>query len=324
MWKHINNKFIRSLIAIFVSYLGIIILISQNPSSDADKVDEKLIAASNEDRLEVLLQLTSVNALEGTAQVRVLPWPNTEKIGYKFKSGWLPKEDVLLHVDSVIGASNGESNLYEFKRDVPVGGFDLQIDEQPGAGRRAQISWYPLDTYNFEVPVSASYTDKDGQVIDLSILPLNYTKNVDTFDIRMAHGYWSDPDKKVALDDQKSIDMAVEEFNQGLSSSVFTADRSNSTKLLVVIILLLMITALVSVSIMAYMVVGGQRPPTLSSLVWSAALTYSLISLRGLMPGNPPIGIFIDKVVYFPSLVVTLVCSLWILVTWVQRDDYTS
>ena len=324
MWQYINNKFIRSILAISIAYVAVIILISQNPSSDADTIDDKLIAASSEDRLEILLQLTSVNALEGTAQVRVLPWPNSEKVGYKFKSGWLPKEDVLLHVDSVIGASNGGSNLYEFKRDVPVGGFELQIDEQPGASNRAQISWYPLDVYNFEVPVSASYTDKDGQIIDLSILPLNYTKNVDTFDIRMAHGYWSDPDKKVELGSQKSIDMAIEEFNQGLSSSVFTADRSNSTKLLVVIILLLMITALVSVSIMAYMVVGGKRPPTLSSLVWSAALTYSLISLRGLMPGNPPIGIFVDKVVYFPSLVVTLVCSLWILVTWVQRDDYSS
>jgi hypothetical protein len=140
----------------------------------------------------------------------------------------------------------------------------------------------------------------------------------------MAHGYWSDPDKLVTLNDKDSIDNAIDEFNQGLSSSVFTADRSNSTKLLVVIILLLMITALVSVTIMAYMVANGRRPPTLSSLIWSAALTYSLISLRGLMPGSPPIGIFIDKVVYFPSLVVTLTCSLWILVIWTKRDDFES
>ena len=130
MRKYLNNRFIQSMLAITIAYLGIIVLISQNPSSDADNIDDKLIAASTDDRLEILLQLTSVNALEGTAQVRVLPWPNSEAIGYKFKSGWLPKEDVLLHVDSVVGASNGGSNLYEFKRDVPVGGFDLQVDEQ--------------------------------------------------------------------------------------------------------------------------------------------------------------------------------------------------
>jgi hypothetical protein len=85
-----------------------------------------------------------------------------------------------------------------------------------------------------------------------------------------------------------------------------------------------MITAMVSVTIMTYMVVTGSRPPTLSSLTWAAALTYSLISLRGLMPGGPPIGIFVDKIIYFPSLIVTLVCSLWVLVTWVRREDFQA
>ena len=322
--KYLRNRFVQSFMAIFVFYIAIIVVISQNPGGDANAIDDALIAKSSDDRLEVLMQITGVDPLKGTAEARVLPWPNSEAIGYKFKSGWLPKKDVLLHVDSVIGASNGGSNLYEFKKDVPVGGFDLQIDEQPGEGNRSQISWYPLDVYAFEVPVSASYTDENGDTQDLAILPLDYTKNIDTFDIRMAHGYWSDPYKLVTLGDKKSIDSAIDEFNQGLSSSVFTADRSNSTKLLVVIILLLMITALISVSIMAYMVANGRRPPTLSSLIWSAALTYSLISLRGLMPGAPPIGIFIDKVVYFPSLVVTLTCSLWILVIWTKRDDFES
>ena len=278
--KYLRNRFVQSFIAIFVFYIAIIVLISQNPRGDAYAIDDALIEKSSEDRLEVLMQITGVDPLKGTAEARILPWPNSEAVGYRFKSGWLPKKDVLLHVDSVIGASNGGSNLYEFKKDVPVGGFDLQIDQQPGESNRSQVAWYPLDVYAFEVPVSASYTD--------------------------------------------SIDNAIDEFNQGLSSSVFTADRSNSTKLLVVIILLLMITALVSVTIMAYMVANGRRPPTLSSLIWSAALTYSLISLRGLMPGSPPIGIFIDKVVYFPSLVVTLTCSLWILVIWTKRDDFES
>jgi hypothetical protein len=322
--KYLRNRFVQSFIAIFVFYIAIIVLISQNPSGDAYAIDDALIEKSSEDRLEVLMQITGVDPLKGTAEARVLPWPNSEAVGYRFKSGWLPKKDVLLHVDSVIGASNGGSNLYEFKRDVPVGGFDLQIDQQPGESNRSQVAWYPLDLYAFEIPVSASYTDDNGDIQDLAILPLDYTKNIDTFDVRMAHGYWSDPDKLVILGDIDSIENAIDEFNQGLSSSVFTADRSNSTKLLVVIILLLMITALVSVTIMAYMVANGRRPPTLSSLIWSAALTYSLISLRGLMPGAPPIGIFIDKVVYFPSLVVTLTCSLWILVIWTKRDDFES
>jgi len=299
-------------------------MISQSPADDATAIDEKLISMSSDNRLELLVQITGVNPLEGTANARVLPWPNSDDVGYRLKSGWVPSQDIDLVVDSVIGASNGGSNTYSFKKDLPTGGFDVQIDEQPGAGARSDVGWYPLDRYDFEIPISAIGTLEKGDQATLNILPLDYTKKIDTFDIHMIHGLWNDAFTTVKMDDPKSFDTAVEEFNNGQSSSVFEAVRSNSTKLLVIIILLLMITAMVSVTIMTYMVVTGSRPPTLSSLTWTAALTYSLISLRGLMPGGPPIGIFVDKIIYFPALIVTLTCSLWVLVTWVRREDFQS
>jgi hypothetical protein len=209
--------------------------------------------------------------------------------------------------------------VYYFGKDTPTGGFNVQIDEQPGAGARSKVDWYPMDLYNFEIPVSVI-----GEDSSLNILPQDYTKNIDTFDIKMTHGLWSDPDTIVTMGDQASFDAAVDEFTNGQSSTVFTATRSNSTKLLVSIILLLMVTAMASVAILTHMVVNGKRPPSLSSLTWTAALTYSLISLRGLMPGDPPIGIFVDKLFYFPSLILTLVCSLWVLMTWVRRDDFQA
>lgn len=320
----IRTRFVQTFVAIAVVYLGIVVLISQNTTGDAAAIDTKLVKMSADNRLELLVQITSVNPLEGTARARVLPWPNSEDIGYKLKSGWVPTQDVELIVDSVIGASNGGSNTYQFKKDVPTGGFDIQIDEQPGSGPKSNISWYPLDEYNFEVPMSALGTEKNGEQVTLNILPLDYTKNVDTFDVRMVRGLWNDANKTVTISDKESFNLAIDEFNNGESSSIFQTHRSNSTKLLVIIILLLMITAMLCVSIMTFMVVTEQRPPTLSSLTWAAALTYSLISLRGLMPGSPPIGIFVDKIFYFPSLIVTLVCSLWILVTWVRREDFQS
>ena len=320
----LRSRFAQSFIAIFVVYIGIVFLISQTTEGDAPAIDKKLIALSSDNRLEVLLQITSVNPLEGTANARVLPWPHSEDVGYQFKSGWVPNEDITLHVDSVIGASQGESNEYKFKKNIPAGGFDVQIDEQPGAGSRSSINWYPLDLYSFEVPISAYATDSKGITSSVNLLPLDYTKNVDTFNIKMTHALWSEVDAAVALSDEKSFTKAVDEFNQGYSSSVFTATRSQSTKLLVVIILLLMITAMTSVTIMTNMVTKGSRPPTLGSLTWAAALTYSLISLRGLMPGSPPIGIFVDRVIYFPSLIVTLVCSLWILIHWSRREDFQA
>ena len=322
--KVFRTRFFQTFIVIAIAYLGIVVMISQSPADDATAIDDKLTSMSSDNRLELLVQITGVNPLEGTANARVLPWPNSDDIGYRLKSGWVPSQDIDLVVDSVIGASNGGSNTYSFEKDVPTGGFDVQIDEQPGAPAQSDVGWYPLDKYNFEIPMSAIGTLDTGDQATLNVLPLNYTKKIDTFDINMVHGLWSDAFTTVKMDDPKSFDLAIDEFNNGQSSSVFQAVRSNSTKLLVSIILLLMITAMVSVTIMTYMVVTGSRPPTLSSLTWAAALTYSLISLRGLMPGGPPIGIFVDKIFYFPALIVTLVCSLWVLVTWVRREDFQS
>ena len=305
--------------ALGIAYLAIVFFISQSPAGDSKAISEKLIEMSPDNRLDLLIQITGVNPLEGTAQARVLPWPQSDDIGYQFKSGWIPSQNISIHVDSVIGASNGGTSVYDFEKEVPTGGFNVQIDEQPGAGTRSKVSWYPLDLYNFEVPISVV-----GEESSLNILPQDYTKNIDTFDIKMTHGLWSDPDKTVTMADEKSFDLAVDEFTNGQSSTVFTATRSNSTKLLVAIILLLMVTAMTSVAILTHMVVDGKRPPSLSSLTWTAALTYSLISLRGLMPGDPPIGIFVDKIFYFPSLILTLICSLWVLVTWVRRDDFQA
>ena len=314
-----RNRFFQSIIALAIAYLAIVFFISQSPAGDSKAISEKLIEMSPDNRLDLLIQITGVNPLEGTAQARVLPWPQSDDIGYQFKSGWIPSQNISIHVDSVIGASNGGTSVYDFEKEVPTGGFNVQIDEQPGAGTRSKVSWYPLDLYNFEVPISVV-----GEESSLNILPQDYTKNIDTFDIKMTHGLWSDPDKTVTMADEKSFDLAVDEFTNGQSSTVFTATRSNSTKLLVAIILLLMVTAMTSVAILTHMVVDGKRPPSLSSLTWTAALTYSLISLRGLMPGDPPIGIFVDKIFYFPSLILTLICSLWVLVTWVRRDDFQA
>ncbi len=314
-----RNRFFQSIMALAIAYLAIVFFISQSPAGDSKAISEKLIEMSPDNRLDLLIQITGVNPLEGTAQARVLPWPQSDDIGYQFKSGWIPSQNISIHVDSVIGASNGGTSVYDFEKEVPTGGFNVQIDEQQGAGTRSKVSWYPLDLYNFEVPISVV-----GEESSLNILPQDYTKNIDTFDIKMTHGLWSDPDKTVTMADEKSFDLAVDEFTNGQSSTVFTATRSNSTKLLVAIILLLMVTAMTSVAILTHMVVDGKRPPSLSSLTWTAALTYSLISLRGLMPGDPPIGIFVDKIFYFPSLILTLICSLWVLVTWVRRDDFQA
>ena len=208
-----KSKFVQTFLVISIAYLGIVFLISQNPAGDREAIDKKLVSMSSDNRLELLVQITGVNPLEGTANARVLPWPNTPDVGYRLKSGWVPGQSVDIVVDSVIGASNGGSNIYSFEQGQPTGGFDVQIDEQPGAGRQSNISWYPLDKYNFEIPISAVSTLKNGDQVTLNVLPLDYTKNIDTFDIKMTHGLWNDSLRTVSLDDEECFQLTIDEFN---------------------------------------------------------------------------------------------------------------
>jgi hypothetical protein len=312
-----------SFLAIILVYTFVIVSISIRSENTNNLVDDQISKKIDPKHVDIFVQITEIDPLKGEAKARILPWPNDEYFGFRYRSGWMPKKDISIHVDSVLGGSPNNDNLYIFKKDIPNGGFDVSVDQAPGS-TVSNVSGYPFDRYRFEVPISATYFNESGDEVDLNIFPQDYTKEIDTFKIRMQHVLWSDSDKIVNNEDKKSLELALEEFSQGLSSSLFTAERSDSTKLLTFIILILMLTALTSVTTMAFMVSAGRRPPTLSALIWSAALTFSLISLRDLFPGKPPIGIFIDKLIYFPSLLITLVCSLWILIIWTRREDYVN
>jgi hypothetical protein len=312
-----------SFLTIILSYTFLIIGISIKSDDGSNEVADEISKQVDPKHMGIFVQITEILPLKGEATARILPWPNDEYFGFRYRSGWMPKKDISIHVDSVLGSSPTDDNLYKFEKDIPVGGFDVALDQAPGSAT-SKISGYPFDTYKFEVPISATYVNESDDIKDLNIFPQDYTKEIDTFKVKMDHVLWTDSEKIIKAGDKQALNLLIDEFKQGISSSVFTAQRNDSTKLLTFIILILMLTALSSVTTMAFMVSAGRRPPTLSALIWSAALTFSLISLRDLFPGNPPIGILIDKIIYFPALLITLVCSLWILLIWTRREDYVN
>jgi len=312
-----------SFLTIILAYTFLIIGISIKSDDGSNEVADEISKQVDPKHMGIFVQITEILPLKGEATARILPWPNDEYFGFRYRSGWMPKKDISIHVDSVLGSSPTDDNLYKFEKDIPVGGFDVALDQAPGSAT-SKISGYPFDTYKFEVPISATYVNESDDIKDLNIFPQDYTKEIDTFKVKMDHVLWTDSEKIIKAGDKQALNLLIDEFKQGISSSVFTAQRNDSTKLLTFIILILMLTALTSVTTMAFMVSAGRRPPTLSALIWSAALTFSLISLRDLFPGNPPIGILIDKIIYFPALLITLVCSLWILLIWTRREDYVN
>jgi hypothetical protein len=319
--NHNGKKLVASFLVLLLVYSVLIITISQHSTTKSTAIDNKLSAMLTQKRYDVYEQLMDVNTLKGEATVRVEPWPQDPYFGDSFRSGWSPAKDVSFTIDSIIGNSPTNDNVHLFKKDIPVGAFDVTVDQLEDA--HSNVSYYPYDSYEFAVPISASFTDEKGQQQDLPILPQNYTKKIDTFDVKMNRTLYSDVTRTIKATSGSTINAAVGEYSTGNASNTFIVRRSNSTKLLTFIILLLMITAITSLGVMAYLVGSGHRPPTLSALTWSA-LTFSLIGLRGLFPGSPPIGVMIDRIIYFPALLMTLVCSLFILLQWAGRDDFVN
>lgn len=319
--NHGGVRILLSFLVILFIYTATMVTISSRGSEKTYELDEVISKKLNPENLGIFVQLTQVDPLKGEATARILPWPNDEAVGYTFRSGWLPNRKISIHVDSVVGNSKNGDNLNVYEVGVPTGGFDVSLDESPESADRP-LNLYPFDRYIYEVPISASY-EEDGEQYDLAIFPQDYTKQIDTYDVKMDHVLWTDS-YRVIGSDAKDIKAITKELEQGLSSSIFTVQRSDSTKVLSFIIMILMLSGLISVGTMTFMVAMRKRPPTLSSLTWSAALTFSVISLRGIYPGSPPVGILIDKIIYFPALLMTLVCSLWVLIMWSQREDYLN
>ena len=54
--------------ALAIVYLAIVFFISQSPAGDSKAIADKLIEMSPDNRLDLLIQITGVNPLEGTAQ----------------------------------------------------------------------------------------------------------------------------------------------------------------------------------------------------------------------------------------------------------------
>lgn len=319
--NHGGLRILVSFLVIIAIYITTMVTISSSGSEKTYQLDEVISENLSSEHLGIFVQLTEIDPLRGEAKARILPWPGDESVGFTFRSGWLPNRKISVHVDSVVGNSRNGDNLNVYEVGVPTGGFDVSLDESPESSDRP-INLYPFDRYIYEVPISASY-EEDGETYDLAIFPQDYTKQIDTYDVRMDHVLWTDS-YRVITESKGDIKTITKELERGLSSSIFTVQRSDSTKVLAFIIMILMLSALVSVGTMTYMVAMHKRPPTLSSLTWSAALTFSLISLRSIYPGDPPIGILMDKVIYFPALLMTLVCSLWVLIMWSRREDYLN
>ena len=143
---------------------------------------------------------------------------------------------------------------------------------------------------------------------------------LDTYDVAFTARVSTNPANRqgLAVPTQASVFFQVPgwsfdnaQFRQVSGSEVAAAGvigRAGSTKMVAVLMLVLMVAlALIAVLVVQSSATGRMRLE-LSVASWITAMLFALLPIRGFLPGDPPVGSWIDILVFFWVEVTIMVC----------------
>jgi hypothetical protein len=336
-----------------VSLIMVVYILLVNPL--ASSIDQQALLRSEEisrlaeaqDSLQIGVQVTSIDPVTKKAELLLTPIP-TGNVGYAVQNGWGPSDDMYVSIGSSKRASElQQSNSFFFNTELQsnIAVTAAASDRNPLTkcvkwnvvirtqqkyceewdSSQASLKNYPFDKYSFSLPIFNVEQRTSGADTESTADDVYKKVPITIYDNTSPINTWKIVVHPIAIDSgvtfQDTFGIA-DEFLTGNGQALVVAQRDQYTILLVLIVCLLMIASMISVISMGISVSLGFRPPTVAALVWAAALTFSLIQLRNLMPDSPPIGTTLDVVFYFPALLITIGGSVWILYYWIRRPDY--
>lgn len=285
---------------------------------EVDTEDEQFIEDFNKngDLIQLWFQVLSFNPETSKAEIIVYPWP-TENNGM-FSSSILAKEKFSLFIDEL-----GGSGQYEFDKNQLIGAINSKFDVLSSVNTsRPKDSFYPLDKYVLDTYASVQIPNSD-----------NSTKETPTFDFFYTDvtisGFQTTFTRIAAFNERDLQDKEIfskskiaQQRKQGQISFLVYFERTSAVKLTVAILGTFIFFSAVVIAWISLRVFNRQRPPTMQALVWSAATTLGIVQLRQLYPNNPRLGIILDFIIFFPSLIASLFSTILFTIMWVTRDDY--
>jgi len=187
---------------------------------------------------------------------------------------------------------------------------------------------YPFDTYLSRVYVQAVTIESNGSALALPLLTellvpegfvgwqiqLRYSPATGTAEIN------EDFIKQDSLGlDSGGISRVPSEMSDGQNWAYMKMERAFSTKIISVLVLMLMII-LAGLSVVAsHDVQVGKRENTFGMAGWLTGLLFAMPALRALIPGAPPLGSWIDILVFFWVEIATMVSLATFVLFWVRQ-----
>lgn len=113
-------------------------------------------------------------------------------------------------------------------------------------------------------------------------------------------------------------------FPDGIAGMDFKISRSSGQLTQLVLLLMIIVIGVAASVVTTIAVMKRRRPPSLSALAWLATYLFALIQVRAEFPGEPPIGLAIDRFLTFPAIAVVMGLIVVNAFMWFRRDDWDS
>lgn len=290
----------RRWLIIFGILLALVYLTSIGLYAEAGRARTSESVPVVEDGVNFVLDLVSVDTARQQIVIRTIIVP---KGSFEGPNSTFAK---TLRITARLQA--GQATVREIPAGTVIGGateYSFFVDGNP--------STYPFDTYTFAVPDDAAADPYDSPLLPA---PLFTVEEVG-------------PDGKVL---PTSIPLGVGspnplsgwtedwDFSSGDNTLMLylTIKRAGGVLAFVLVVLTLMLIVGVLASLVARAVSSRRKPIEATMAGWFAALLFALVPLRTNLPGSPPIGAWIDVVVFFWVEIALLVAMSVFIGSWLR------
>ena len=306
---------ISSLLLVAYGFMGVVLQSGSTSVKDSELLDlgkctaadlkglpEELI--STEDGcLSALTAFVSVDEIDPNARnidVYLRLYPEGDLGTTLPNGGYFNSSITVRHTGSGTSEWNIPSNEW-------VGGHKFSV---PMSNAKA-LNDYPFDTYKGDVTMYAGQ-DVSGEWLPLSLAASKHF--VQGYDLKL---------NRVVLDTDIKGEKRTVNPDGEVKFSYEVARSNNQIFQAGLLLFIILIGAISSVATTAA-ILSRRRPPSISTLAWLATYLFALIQVRAEFPGNPPLGVNIDRFFTFPVMAIIMALIVANAISWLRRDDWDS
>jgi len=265
------------------SLVGCVVGLRNFQAEDARKPQRlAATAADAADRLDVDATVVGVDAQHGLVRLQLAVHPQ----GRLLRAG---TRELATDLELLTNAAQGPRALLLQRGHVPHG-VDIALDLTDG-----DIAWYPLDRYRAGLELEARHTGADAQPVPLRV---NF--------LSRQHGMHVDAEVDPGSTSAE-LDIGLTLARPGVAHGFAWFMHG------------LMLAVGASAFIVAFHIAFRNKKPEGPLLVWMSALLFVLPAFRNMLPGNPPLGVLGDYLVFFWVEGVVALCLLVTVLTWSRR-----